>query len=226
MITSHDLTEVRPVGHFSGVAIWTQQEATLVITQGEQEGLSISAPPDVVKRIESSVHHERLVIRTGGGWVGRLGGALAATSSRQHIQVRLAVKELRELEITGFVNAIITHLQTPCLALHFDGAGQIHLDALAATTLDCTLTGTGRINASGQVDEQRVTIAGPGHYYAPRLQSRKASLTVQATGTAVVWAVEDLDIQVSSMGNVSYYGTPRVSKNAAQAWSVASLGNP
>ena len=39
-------------------------------------------------------------------------------------------------------------------------------------------------------------------------------------------AVEYLDVTISSLGSVEYYGTPTVKKNISGLGSVASLGNP
>jgi len=54
----------------------------------------------------------------------------------------------------------------------------------------------------------------------------RASVDLRGAGHATVWAVEDLDVAISGLGSVEYYGTPTVKKSVSGLGSVASLGNP
>ena len=43
---------------------------------------------------------------------------------------------------------------------------------------------------------------------------------------ATLWAVEDLDVTISGLGRVEYYGIPAVKKSVSGPGNVTSLGNP
>jgi hypothetical protein len=43
-------------------------------------------------------------------------------------------------------------------------------------------------------------------------------------GKAIVWAVDELDISLSGVGSVEYYGKPRVKQNVSGIGHVKSKG--
>ena len=77
----------------------------------------------------------------------------------------------------------------------------------------------------GKVVSQQVTLTGAGRYQAADLQSDDAVIEINGAGTAVVWAEKTLDVGISGMGNVEYYGAPRVSKRISGVGSVTGKGS-
>jgi hypothetical protein len=224
MSTGNRVTESREVSNFDRVALRDYGE--LVITQGEQESLTIETHPDVLPQIKTEVRDGELVIKIGGSWVDKLGHALSTSFARQWIKYNLTVKKLTGLEIVGALRVNASDLKTDCLSLKLGGAGQVNIEALSAEMLEVNLPGACAINMSGKVGEQRITMSGAGSYKAPKLESRRASVDLRGAGQAAVWAVENLDVTIRGLGSVEYYGTPTVKKNVSGLGTVTSLGNP
>jgi hypothetical protein len=218
------VTEFREVSDFDRVFLRDYGE--LVITQGEQESLTIEAHPDVIPKIKTEVREGKLVIKIGGTWMDKLGHALSTSLTRQWIKYNLTVKKLTGLEIAGAVRVNASDIQTDRLALKLSGAGHVKIKALSAEVLEVDSPGAGAINISGKVREQRIAMSGAGSYKAPKLESQHASVDIRGAGQATVWAAEDLDVTISGLGSVEYYGTPTLKKSVSGLGTVTSLGNP
>jgi len=223
MSTDNLVTESREVSNFDRVFLRDYGE--LVITQDEEESLTIEAHPDILPKIKTEVKDGRLVIKISGSWLDKLGDALSTSFTRQVIKYNLTVKKLIGLEITGAVSAKASNLETDRLALKLSGAGQVNIEALSAEVLEVDMPGACAINVSGKVGEQRIVLSGAGSYKAPKLESKRASVDLRGAGKATVWAVEDLDVAIRGIGSVEYYGTPTVKKSVAGIGTVTSLGN-
>jgi hypothetical protein len=213
-------TETREVGDFDRVVVRDYGE--LVITQGNEESLTIEADANILPKIEARVADRRLDIRTRGTWLDKVGDALRAGVRGKWIKYRLTVKDLRGLEVIGALSATATEIQTDRLALRLQGAGAITVKGLAAEELSVDLPGAGAIVVSGRVVEQRAAVSGAGSYTAAKLESQRASIDLSGAGAATVWAVEDLKAIVSGVGSISYYGEPTVTQNISGLGSISS----
>jgi hypothetical protein len=223
MSTGNLTTESREVSNFDRVFLRDYGE--LVITQGEEESLTIEAHPDILHEIQTEVRDSQLVIKIGRTWLDKLGHALSTSLTRHTIKYNLTVKRLTGLEIAGAARVSASDVQTDQLVLRLGGAGQVNIKALSAEVLEVALPGAGAIHISGKVAEQRIAITGAGSYKAPKLKSRRASVDLRGAGQATVWAVEDLDVAIRGLGSVEYYGSPTLKKSVSGIGSITSLGN-
>jgi hypothetical protein len=224
MNTSSTITETRMVSGFNRVHLQAQHANELIITQGDREGLTVEGPASIVPRLVAEVRHGTLVIGTGGSWLDRLGDALTTSLTRPHIRYRLAVRELVGIEISAMASVRAAAIRTDTLVLKFRGAGEIRIDSLMADRLEVVQFGAGKIELSGHVSQQQVTVSGPGWFTAPGLESHAAQVIIRGIGAATVWATRELAVTIRGPGQVSYYGTPRVTRSVAPLGSLVSLG--
>jgi hypothetical protein len=222
MSTGDVRTETREVSDFDRVAL--AGFGDLVITQGEEESLTIEASPQILGRIKTQVKDGKLTIRFTQSWLDWIGDVLATGFAGMRVRYDLRVKELAALAITGAGRVQATNIKADHLALELRGAGQLSIESLEAEQLKIDLTGAGQIKVAGRVTEQTVKISGAGSYDAPNLESQRAKTTLTGLGSARVWAVEDLDATIRSVGSVSYYGAPKVRRKITGPGSVSSLG--
>ena len=226
MGTSEVVSESRAVSGFDQISLRAQHYNELIITQGDQESLTIEAPKDVLKRIETSVSQGRLMISLGGSFQDRVRDAVSTSLTRPTIKYRVTLKRLTRLEIFSMGRFGIGRLQTERLGLVFRGAGEVVIRDLRAQWLEVDFPGAGKMEIGGQVTEQSVTLSGAGEYNSPKLQSQRARLTINGLGSATVWAEEELDVTIRGAGKVSYYGTPRVRQRIAAIGRLTNLGKP
>ena len=142
MSTGNRVTESREVSNFDRVFLRDYGE--LVITQGEQESLTIETHPDVLPQIKTEVRDGKLDIRIGGSWLDKLGHALSTGLTRQWIKYSLTVKKLTGLEISGAARVKASDIETDRFALKLSGTGQVNIEALSAEVLEVDLRALAR----------------------------------------------------------------------------------
>ena len=208
-------TRTDEVSGFDQIEINTFGE--FIITQGDEESLKIEAPQDYLRYITSEVEGNTLVIGTRRGFIG---GPI------HHVAYTLTVKDLEEVSLTGAAAIKIYALDTDQFEIDLTGAGSIEIDDLSAESLDVNLTSAGAIVIAGEVDSQEVSISGIGSYEAGDLRSDDVEILLTGAGSAVVWAEESLDVNITGVGSVAYFGdNPNVNQNVSGLGSVNSKGS-
>ena len=214
--------ETRDVRGFASVAL--RDFGRLVITQGEEESLTIDAAGDLLKKVVARVSDRQLILGVEAGWLDKVGQALTAALIRKPITYNLVVKELEGLEVLGGALVEVTEVTTEQLSLVLLGAGSIRLRSLTAERLVIDLRGTGKIEVDGRVREQQVTLSGAGVYLASGLDCADASVSLTGAGNATVRATDTLDVIHRGLGKVGYFGSPTVSKKVTGLGTVSPLG--
>jgi hypothetical protein len=218
---SATVSETREVRDFDQVRL--EDYGELVITQGDEEALTIEASADMMSRIVSEVRDGRLTLRIGRDWLERILSPFIKLSI-QPIRFRLTVRRLVDLGVFGAASVDLPSLQTESLALTMSGAGEIKLPLLTAESLAVNLPGAGRISVAGQVGKQSLKLSGAGSYQAGDLHSASADVRITGAGTATVWVDNDLDVNLSGLGKVQYYGAPNVKQFVTGLGRVVGLG--
>jgi len=218
-------TQTRTVSGFERVTLRSQHENELTIIQGEEESLTIEAPEEMLGRISSSVRQGQLVIVLEGSLGEKIADALTTSLNRPRIKYRLAVKDLRELEVYAIATVEASRLTTPEFTLKVKGIVDVSIGRLTAERLWVDFNGPGRVMIAGQVVEQQVEVFGPGQYLAPNLASCKARLLLHGMGQARVWVEDLLDAEVRGPGGVSYSGHPRVKQHTSPIGYVTRVGS-
>lgn len=207
-------TETREVSDFHEVSMSTFGE--VLITQGDTESLTVEAPSNFLRYLETYVEDGVLYIAQRRGFFGGPANRVVFT---------LSVKELDGLNLSGAGTIkVLDGLQCTNLNINLSGAGSIEVDDLAAESLNASLSSAGAIIIAGKVNSQSVNLSGVGGYEAGDLESRSTLVNLAGAGGAVVWVTEELDVSISGVGSVSYYGDPRVSQNVVGLGSVNSKG--
>jgi hypothetical protein len=226
MNTTHIQTETRKVSGFERVSIRGNTcSAQLFLTQSEQEGLTIEAPPEYLNRLHSQVKDGKLTVRLRGSWLQELEDALATCMNRPHIVYHLKVRELTFLEVQCAYRVHASRIETQHLRLRLNGAGDFKLNWLLAESLEVHHSGTGTLRISGQVEQQSVVIDGLGSYLALGLESRRARVRLNGAGLARVRVSEELDANLRGVGVLEYNGQPRVSQRISGPGRVVHIAN-
>jgi hypothetical protein len=207
-------TETREVSGFNAVSVSSFGE--LQVRQGEVESLTIEAPSDYLRYLETSVVNNSLNISTRRGFFG---------APVRRVIYNLTVRDLNSLTFSGAGSIkILDGLKSGDFKLNLSGAGSIEINALIANSLTVNFSSAGAIIVAGKVDKQSVTMSGVGSYEAGDLDSNSASVVLTGAGSAVVWVHDHLDVTVSGVGSVGYFGSPQVSQNISGLGSVNSKG--
>lgn len=206
-------TESRDVQGFTQVQF--EGLGTVLISQGDHESLEIEAEDNITPQIRTKVEDQTLKIdfRT------------MTLHPTEPIILRLTVKDLKALDLSGSADVRVSNLNTNQLALTINGSGTVKLDGLRVDVLKTTVSGAGRINASGSATTQEIDITGAGEYLAGDLQSKVADVDVTGAGKATVRVSDELNVHITGAGSVGYYGNPRVTQDISGAGMVTKLGD-
>jgi hypothetical protein len=206
------VTEERSVAEFDHVSVGGSGHLTIV--QGDQEALTITADDNLLEMIESSVSGQRL----------RIGPANVSLRPTQQILYTLHVKDLRQLDLSGSLSAVIDALTTESITLRISGSGKIEIPQLATRQCDSQISGSGRVELAGEADSLRLHVSGSGDYLAGDLLSKMAEIRISGSGDATLWVSERLDASISGSGTVSYFGNPSTSQSVSGSGKIRSLG--
>jgi len=105
-----------------------------------------------------------------------------------HCLVKIVVKSLEEVEISG--------------------AGDVDISGFQGHKFKYRLSGAGNLEMDGQVDNLDIRISGAGNADTQKLKAKNVKVSISGAGNATVYAEESLDGNVSGVGNLTYYGNP------------------
>jgi hypothetical protein len=106
---------------------------------------------------------------------------------------RLTVKDLQAIEVNG--------------AVALEGKG------IQASHLAVDISGAGAVKLAGQVDQLAVTLSGAGALHSENMECKRATVTNNGVGAAVVRVSDELNATMNGMGFVEYIGNPKVTQD-------------
>jgi hypothetical protein len=102
------------------------------------------------------------------------------------------------------------------------GAGQIKIVDANSSDLKIDSTGAASVDAAGTAKSIQISSTGAGEIDTSKLHADKAKVEVSGAASVDVYASEQLDVDVSGAGNVSYSGNPKtVNKHVSGIGSVS-----
>ena len=189
---------------------------TLIIEQGDEEKLEITAEDNLMKYLETKTVGSNLSLGIQ---------EFVDIHPTEDIIFHLSIKDLSGIETSGLGNVEVSKLETDDLWLEISGTGSMVIEDLQADSLDLEISGMGDVDLSGSVDYQDIEISGTGSYSAGNLFSDRTDIEISGTGDALVWTAKSLNLDMSGMGSLEYYGEPKISSDISGMGSLQSLGN-
>lgn len=168
-----------------------QGSGEATITVGEPQSLVIEAQENILPHLTTDVENGILVLGVEEN---------TSITTDQGWTYTIAVESLDQLEILGSADADVS--------------------GLSGGSLSVTISGSGNITASGNVEAQAIVINGSGDYRALDLTSQVASVSVSGSGDAEVDVTDSLQVQISGSGNVIYRGDPGLSEEISGSGEV------
>ena len=74
--------------------------------------------------------------------------------------------------------------------------------------LSLNISGSGDITANGEVQTLIAKISGSGDIISAELISKSATITINGSGDAKIWASDSISAQINGSGDIEYYGNP------------------
>jgi hypothetical protein len=103
-----------------------------------------------------------------------------------------------------------------------NGAGNFHVSNLKNDAFEVHSTGATSFSAAGQAKTVKIETSGAGKVDTGDLHAEKAIVSISGAASVDVFASDQLDVNVSGVGRVSYSGNPKtVNKNVSGIGSVS-----
>ncbi|MDD5368090.1 MAG: DUF2807 domain-containing protein [Anaerolineaceae bacterium] len=209
------ILEPRPVNDFNEVIL--KGFGDLIVKQSEEEELIVEAEESVLPYVTTDVHNHRLVIEYRN--------PLVLDTSRRPIVYHLSVKEILGIDITGAGTLESDHITSSTLRLGVGGSGTIQVDDLQAEKVVVAISGTAQVELTGKAMQEEITVSGSATVQAWGLICQSARVRVSGTAKVTVRAVDTLEVSISGMGTVEYFGAPRITRNITGIGKLVRFGD-
>jgi len=219
---AEQVSERREFGEFNRIAM--RGVGKMFINQGKEQSDVIEGDKIGVSRISTNVSDGRLVIDIGRDWVEKISAGFDFISN--DILIKITLKDLRELEVTGAADIEVGEIKTDALELKLIGASNLKVTELKADSLKTEIPGAGKVQVEGKVKDQSVTLAGAGNFSGYKLESETAKVVLSGVGSAQLWVKKELDATIAGVGSVEYYGNPTIKQSVAMLGKITCLGDP
>ena len=155
------------------------------------ESLSITTDDNLLQYIDTQVRGGKLVIEFK---------PKIMVNRFSDLSFNLTVKDLNSLQVTGAARIDAKNLQGDQMTVSIDGVGATEL--------------------AGKVDQLTVSLKGAGAFNSENMQARRATVTNEGTGAAIVRVSDSLNVTISGIGYIEYIGNPQVTKNISGLGAV------
>ena len=151
----------------------------LDVIVGEDFSIELSGPSEEMARVEASLKNGALV----------LGSKKRHKGDHKGVRAVVTMPALARIAVSGVADADVSGVRSD----HFK--------------LD--LSGVGEVNIAGECGKLYVRVSGVGEVDAQSLQCKDVDVKVAGIGEARVYASERVSAEVSGMGGVMVYGSPK-----------------
>jgi hypothetical protein len=94
------------------------------------------------------------------------------------------------------------------------GASNFEISGVKNVSLELNLSGASSMDLAGETGTLKIDMAGAGSIDAKNLHAKNVNLNTSGAGSASVYATDALNVAISGVGSVDYYGQPKsVKKN-------------
>lgn len=130
-----------------------------------------------------------------------------------------------KLRVPGSAKITTKSIQAASISMEMPGSVNMSVDKLDADNLAIKMQGAGNLTVAGRVISQRIDISGVGNIKAGQLQSNIANIYNTGAGNITLSVTDDLEVVIKGLGNVKYYGNPRVKKSVKGFGNVKRIGD-
>jgi len=170
-------TDSRTVDKFDEVEV--SISANVTVTVGEAGPLKITGDDNIVPLIETVVEDGVLKIKTAH-----------RHSTKKGIQIEVSTASLKEVELAGSGDIVVSGLDNEDFEVSLEGAGDITL--------------------SGRSAGLNVALEGSGDIKCYELNADSVMVTIEGSGDVEVSANEALTVSITGSGDCDYKGSPKV----------------
>jgi hypothetical protein len=191
--------------------------ATVQFRQGDRDEVFVEGDDEMQKSVTVELRGSTLLLRSEGGW--------RFWSSRQRAKVRVQMRDLKSLQVSGAADFVASEpVELKSLRISISGSAVARFDKFRAEELRFAVSGSGDGHFSGSVDELVVAVSGRSEFFGEQLHSRNARIAISGLGKVRTWTTGELSASVSGIGTVDYWGRPNVTRRSSGVSNFNDMG--
>lgn len=189
----------------------------IFLVQGDKHAILIEGPKNIVEGITYEVRNGVLLVKHSRDMLDWI-------TDRDYPTITITFENLTRFVLEGGTELVAKDLKTDSLSIVMQGGASLDFTNMNVKALDMVIEGGSEIDISGIAETQALKFAGGTNYDAEDLKGISISLKIEGAVSATVWATETLDLDVSGVYNVRYYGNPRVTQKVQGVGNIEGLG--
>jgi hypothetical protein len=204
-----------PVSNIS--ALSSSIPLDLEIVQDERESLTLDDDDAQLAEIEAFMD---------GGTL-RIKGKNRSTHWKHSVRGVMHTKRIESIHLAGTGTIRSASIRADDFKATISGSGKVLLRRLDAKDVKVVISGAGTVDlGSGRVESLNVTVTGAGDVIAGKLRSDAGRVAISGAGTTTLWPEKTLDVRITGVGTVRYYGDPQITdRKVVGVGSVRRMAN-
>lgn len=154
---------------------------TVNITIGSPQSVTLQTNSNLLPYIESDVSGNKLTINAKKGYLLRPSGTPT---------LDIVVPTLASIELNG--------------------NNQVSLKGVAKGDLELIFSGSNQFVGQGSLDTLKMTVDGESNIDASKLVANEVVIVSNGSSKIMVYPKEELNVKISGVGTVNYFGNPKV----------------
>lgn len=133
--------------------------------------------------------------------------------SKQKLEITLSSPEITRIQNDGVGNITLGgEINTEKLEIQSNGVGNFKAFDLSCREVHVSSAGVGNLSLGGVTDSLSVYSDGVGNVKTDELETKRAIVHSSGVGNVSCYASGSIDIDADGVGNVTYYGNPKLKK--------------
>jgi Putative auto-transporter adhesin, head GIN domain len=212
--SGRQITQNRPVSGVRSVKLGTNVD--LVIQQGAAESLSVTGDEAILPALLTDVSLGQMAIRYDPRY---------NIQSNTRPKLVLTVKDLNELRLSSSATVEVGPLNTGKFNIIVSSSCNLTIKGIQADTIAVRITSSADIAIQGEANSLDLDISSSVNFQAGDLKVQNADVTMSSSADVTLWVVNDLRANLSSSGNIAYYGSPAVHEINSSSGKLIPRGN-
>lgn len=204
--TGKDITIERSVSEFNKIVL--NDNVNLVLSQGDDYSISISGGENLLDKIKTDISSQTLDISNENScnWV---------RSFDREVTVYAQVKNLNGIDYRGSGDiSCENQIRGDSLALNiWEGAGKVEMNVNMNRNYIYFHIGTADVYYSGYSHLSYISLSSFGPIYADEMKTVFSYIGNGGSNECYIYAVNTLEANITSIGNIYYKGNPSISLN-------------
>ncbi|MDQ2752851.1 MAG: DUF2807 domain-containing protein [Bacteroidota bacterium] len=207
----NETTENRNVTDFKNVA--SSAPADVVLTQSPDYKVQVKGDENLLGYIITETDGNTLKIKVKQGYNLR---------PQKHLEILISAPQFTNISSdgSGNVTSVNTLSNSDKMTFELSGSGNVEAK-IDAPSVESHTSGSGDISFSGKTGDASLSVSGSGNIHCLGLTTENASITINGSGNADVYASKQLDIHVNGSGDVRYKGGASVNSHINGSGSVS-----